>query len=461
MANNEYAHLWWYILLAIPIILIYVRFSAKSKREWQALSGETKMQVAPGEQDREYMRLESAFPVEFQKAEADRGGRVNILQGLTKDLSKTGMQIETVAAKGSRLDDNMPNGTKLKLVINIPSETHATIAFATVRWVRKTEDITVDRYSLGVSYDDIAKPDLDKIIRYAMRFRRKADVFSLVIVIALLLTVAFVSAVFFFGNIRTDLERRATVAEEERQRLAGQTAEIKKEKEEIEENLENVTQKYRALQKALKEIERERDLQKRRLAAEEEKIKALKAASAPRKEDIVLSDRDIITESEEESSGEGAYETGDAYDAGDEPVVKVRQDTAPEDEILFEPNITRGMVDEEKKALKSFRDYILREDIAKLSKYCSSHKSSIYHAGGLFAVAELSYKAKKAKDDTTEAYEEVIALYPGSKYASYASHRLDQLETNLQYGIYTLKHFYNEYNLPPLFDYRELEPYKE
>lgn len=461
MPNNESAHLWWYILLAVPIILIYVRFSAKSKREWQALSGETKMKVAPGEQDREYMRLESAFPVEFQKAEADSGGQINILQGLTKDLSRTGMQIETVAAKGSRLDDNMPNGTKLKLVINIPSETHATIAFATVRWIRKTEDITVDRYSLGVSYDDIAKPDLDKIIRYGLRFRRKADIFSLVIVIALLLTVAFVSAIFFFGNVRTDLERRATVAEEERHRLAGQTAEIKKEKEEIEENLENVTQKYRALQKTLKEIERERVIQKRRLAAEEEKIRALKAASASEEKDLVLSDRDIVTESGEGSSEEGGYETGDAYDSADEPVVEVRQDTAPEDEILFEPNITRGMVEKEKSILKSFRDYVLREDIGKLNRYCSDHKSSIYHAGGLFAVAELSYKAKRAKEDTTEAYEEVIALYSGSKYASYASHRLDQLETNLQYGVYTLKHFYNEYNLPPLFDYRELEPYKE
>ena len=62
---------------------------------------------------------------------------------------------------------------------------------------------------------------------------------------------------------------------------------------------------------------------------------------------------------------------------------------------------------------------------------------------------------------TIKAYRDVIKLYSRSKYASYASHRLDQIKRNLPYRTYSLRYYSVEYNLPALYDYRELEPYKE
>ena len=451
MMKREFIYLWWYLLICIPIIILYVKFSLKAKREWLTLTGQIKPEVLPGEQEREYIRLESAFPVEFQKIEEDREREFDIHQGFTKNLSKSGMCIETLMIKTRELSGIVPNETKLKLIINIPSEAHATVASATVRWIRKTEEMAVDRYAIGVSYDDIPHPDLEKIIKYVLWFKKKPDIFGIAVVIALVLMTVFFITALIFSNARTQLERKVEMARRETSRLIKEAEVIKKEKSEVERDLRSVTEKYIALQKTLNNLENERAYQRKRLAEETKRIKAFEAAAK----------EEELTFPEEEVAFEGEEETPEEPEETPEPVVEVRAPVSPEEKIVFEPNITKKMVETEKDVYKAFRDYILREDMQLLDRYCSEHRTSIYHVGSLFALAELRYKNRHIKEMTMKAYRDVIRLYPRSKYASYASHRLEQLERRLPYSAYNLRYFYREYNLPPLFDYRELEPYKE
>lgn len=454
MIKREFLYLGWYLLLCIPIIILYVKFSLRAKREWLTLVGQIRPQVTPGEQEREYMRLEFAFPVEFQKEEEPKEHEFNIHQGFTKNISKSGMCIETLTVRGKKLEDLIPNKTKLKLIMNIPSEAQATIARATVRWVRKTEDMAVDRYYIGVSYDDIAEPDLEKIIRYVLWFRRKPDIFAISIIVALVLIVAFISTTVIFRNAKSQLENRVEIAEGERLKLAKEVEVIQGEKDKIAEDLKSITRRYATLRERLKSLESEREYQKKKFVEEKKRSEALRTRL---EKEIPVVEKELTAEAEEAEPEEETIEAEETL----EPVVELREPTKAEDEIVFEPNITRKMVESEKEVYKTFRDHILEEDIQLLDRYASLHRTSIYHAAGLFALAELRYKNRHIKEMTMKAYRDVISLYPNSKYASYASHRLEQIKRNLPYQTHTLGYYYREYNLPSLFDYRELEPYKE
>lgn len=452
MIKKEFLYLGWYLLLCIPVIIFYVRYSSKSKREWLTLIGQIKPRATAattGEEKRKYIRLESTFPVEFQKIDESEKD-IPVHQGFTKDISREGMAIEAVVAHGRRISDFIPDRTRLRLFVNIPEDAQTTVTQVTVRWVRKTEGVNIDRYSIGVSYDDIKEPDLVRIVKYALWFRRRPDFFAITVVAIAMLMAALLVTIMVFRGTTSQLERRLANLDEERTRLAAETEVIQREKEELEKDLEATSRQYTTLWESFQRGGGERVRTKSRLAEE-------KAAEPILPE---LPEEKPIAEDEETFEAEIA-EPEEVAEEDLEPVVEMRKAASAEDEIVVKPNITRKMIDSEKDAYKAFRDYILDEEIQLLDRYCSDHKTSIYHVAGLFALAELRYKNRHIKEMTIKAYRDVIRIYSRSKYASYASHRLDQLDKNLPYTAYTLKYFYIEYNLPPLYDYRELEPYKK
>ena len=107
---------------------------------------------------------------------------------------------------------------------------------------------------------------------------------------------------------------------------------------------------------------------------------------------------------------------------------------------------------------KRFKELILDGKIQPLSAYVSAHRGSIYHAAALFGLAELRYKSGDMS--LAEAnYVQIVEVYPRSKYALYASHRLEQIRKKYNYIRYSLRDLCEMYSLPELFDYREIEPY--
>jgi len=440
--KKEFLYLGWYIIFCIPIIIVYIKFSTKAKREWLALTGQIKPRVVPGAQKREYIRLESAFPVEFQRIEEGKPDEFNIHQGFTRDISKDGLSIETVTVRERPLEELVPNKTRLRLFIDVPQEGRATTALATVRWVHRTEDLTVDRYSIGVSYDEIAELDLTKIIRYALWFRRRPDIFAIVMIAALMLVIAFIGSGLLFRETSAQLQKKISRTED---RLAAVTVE----RDEVISQMSEIKEELEALKF------------KRGETRQVSRAPSPVIAKSPVIEVEVEEEEMVEEEVLEPDEPDEAEPTEDEVEEILEPIVELRAPQPIEDEIVVEPNITRKMIDSESQIYKTFRDYILKEETQLLDRYTSLHRMSIYHAASLFALAELRYKKGHIKEMTQKAYRDVIKLYPQSKYASYASHRLEQITNNLPYNTRSLRYYSIEYNLSPLYDYRELEPYKE
>jgi hypothetical protein len=309
--------------------------------------------------------------------------------------------------------------------------------------------MTVDRYSVGASFDDIPKPDLDAIMKYALWSRRKPDMLSISVALGLLVIAALMSTVIVMNREKSQLERRIRITREDMSTLEELSKIIAKEKEEMARRVASLSE--------------EREILLARLRTSEE---AARAGPAPPAETAASGKAETTLLPLKESSAPEtpAAEPAEAAldeDADLEPVVALREAEKSDAEDTVAPNVTRKMVEAEKGVYSSMRDYILSQEIQRLDRYCSTHASSIYHAAGLFALGELRYKNRSMKEMTIKAYRDVISLYPRSKYASYSSHRIEQVERNLPYESRDLRYYTTHYNLPPLYDYRELEPYKQ
>ncbi|MEE8360394.1 MAG: PilZ domain-containing protein [Candidatus Omnitrophota bacterium] len=460
MIKKEFLYLGWYFLLCIPVIILYVNFSIKAKREWLSLIGRIRPQEISDEQKREYIRLESAFPVEFQNLAPSENGEPQIYQGFTRDVSKNGLCVETFTVRGKKMEGLTPNETKLRLIINIPSESESTVAQGTIRWINKTEDMTVDRYTMGISFDDIAKPDLENIMKHVLWFRRKPNILGIVVALVFMLLATFFSMIIVLKEEKSDLEKKVRMAREGKATLTSVNEEFKRERDEYQRRIDELSQERTVLMTRLRSAESRISA----TAVSAARAQAERAKVQIKEDEIEEEPESVLMEEAEEVFLLGPEEEEAALEESEEflePVVELRSPSVDPGEELVAPNVTRSMVESEQDIYRTLRNYILTDETHLLDRYCSTHKRSIYHAASLFALAEMRYKNGSMKEMTLNAYRDVIKLYSRSKYASYASHRIEQVDRNLPYGMRTLKYYAQNYNLPPLFDYRELEPYKK
>ncbi|NQT06092.1 MAG: PilZ domain-containing protein [Candidatus Omnitrophica bacterium] len=456
MMRREFIYLGWYLLLCIPIIILYIRFSLRSRRERLTLTGDLGPEPTSEEEKREYIRIDSVFPIEFQKIVESGEAEAPFRQGVTRDLSKDGMRIETVTVRGRDLAELSPDKTKLRMVINLPHDTHAVIATATVKWMHKVEESAVDRHIIGISYEDMAESDMERIIKYALWLRRKPDMFALVVVALIVAVAAFFSTILFFKGAKEEFANEIRFRESEKQRLVENIGIIENEKAEAVGRLESITTRYANLRERVKAL----DEKNRQAGLAQEEKAAASITSMEEKPQVI---EEEIEEEIREEVGEdlASEEVTGIKEIESEPIVMLRKTDLTEEDAESGLKITRDMIASEANVYKAFRNYILEEEIQRLDRYSSTHRTSIYHAASLFALGELRYKKRHIKEMIIKVYRDVIKLYPRSKYASYASHRLDQIERNLPYNAYSLRYYSLEYNLPTMYDYRELEPYKE
>ncbi len=392
------------------------------------------------QEQRRYLRLDSVFPIEFQLVnKEDRLPLSELYEGFTRNVGKGGMGIfaKTLKEKDKEFFKFIPHETKLKVIINIPLDKEPIESFATVEWIEKQPGPLVDTYLFGISYDFINEVEYEKIVSYIKWLRLKPKLIAFIIF--LLAVVSIFSLIFLFGINRRRLEserelaksiveteeaRKAKIeAEEERFRMEGKLSATKRKKMAIQAVLERLAEKKKMLEEislSSEEDKRDLELQLEELAEE----KALLEEEIER--EVVESEKKITAEVSETEKGV--------------------------------PEISEKRLKAEEPNYNKFRELILNEKIQSLSAYVSTHRSSIYHAAALFALAEIRYKHDE-RALAIVSYNEVIGLYPRSKYALYSSHRLEQMRRNYNYVMHTLKDFYDDYNLPELFDYRNIEPY--
>jgi TolA-binding protein len=394
------------------------------------------------DEKRQYLRLDTVFPIEFQVVgREDRGPISELREGFTRNVGKGGMGIfaKTLKEQDKEFFKFVPHETKLKLIINIPLDREPIECFATVEWIERQPGPLVDTYMFGVSYDFINELEYEKIMSYVKWLRLKPKLITSLVV--LLGIVVIFSSVFLFKiNVRrltSERQLKATTAESRRAVKAKEQAE--KRRSLMEADLGSAKMKQLALTLAFK-----------RLAEEKETLEKISEMSEDERRDLELQleelsrERELLEEQIEIKTMELKEEAESLEISSEEEIVTAK--------------ISEERIRSEEANYNKFRELILNEKIQSLSAYVSTHRSSIYHTAALFALAELRYKhGGQALAEVN--YNQVIEMYPMSKYALYSSHRLDQIRANDNYDGSTLKNIYTLYNLPELFDYRDIEPY--
>jgi len=133
---------------------------------------------------RKYIRLNAAFPVEFQFIDAETSGSISdIKQGFTRDVSKGGICLE-VNNLEEGLDQVMKEGrAKVDIRLHIPLSMPETKAIAKIAWHEKIKSGYPNKYLIGLSFLQIDPKDSNRIYFHATR---------------VILTPAITAVLFFF-----------------------------------------------------------------------------------------------------------------------------------------------------------------------------------------------------------------------------------------------------------------------
>jgi len=200
---------------------------------------------------RQYIRLDSVFPVQFNILGLDGATLASDwLQGFTNNISKGGICL-TVNNLNPALATLIKNRqVKLSLGIEMPFAARPILAVAKIAWVQDVE-AQPNKYLIGLAYEQIPEVDNNKIMRYA---RAKQWFIPFVLGVIIILGLAF--AIGSYINIKLIRGNKALVEQlvntlQESSSAKEKIREISKEREELEN-------KIQAFQLRIKTIEEDR-----------------------------------------------------------------------------------------------------------------------------------------------------------------------------------------------------------
>ncbi|MFH0732698.1 MAG: PilZ domain-containing protein [Candidatus Omnitrophota bacterium] len=140
---------------------------------------------------RRHKRQHQAFFVKFQHVDETGRAQGAVLTGVTQDVAKGGMAIESKIRKEDIFLEIIPNKTRLKLAISIPADAVPVDSIAMVKWLSKVSEPDSDTYFFGVEYEKIGNAQQQMIERHIDRLRKKPKVFLYFFLLFTTLTVAF------------------------------------------------------------------------------------------------------------------------------------------------------------------------------------------------------------------------------------------------------------------------------
>ena len=213
-----------------------------------------KKQKFSSSEKRRYIRLKSVFPVEFQVLDPSTNeGVTKWKQGFTNNISKGGICLSVNNLEDDIFQHITKQDTALSLNINIPLNKKPIKAVAKIAWLTKVKDAPLNQYLIGLTYTDIEKNNLIRIIRYAkwMKFTNQASIY----IIALL--VLAISAASLY-NFKLRIENRNLVSKlinilQEDSSVRGQLETIQNGKERLEKIISESKEKISSLELGLSE----------------------------------------------------------------------------------------------------------------------------------------------------------------------------------------------------------------
>ncbi len=121
-----------------------------------------------------FRRLNIALPVYFRVFIDDVTHiSTQVLSGLTRNVGEGGLSIEVDGLTSKWIERLSSKQAKLSLKLNLPNSPYPVQAMAKVIWTERVGDGAANRYHIGLTYLDIDKKDLDRMIDYALEVHRE------------------------------------------------------------------------------------------------------------------------------------------------------------------------------------------------------------------------------------------------------------------------------------------------
>ncbi len=212
------------------------------------------------EERREYIRLETVFPIEFRVVSEDGLKPLSgLIQGFTSDIGRGGMCIEVNDLDEVLADNLSKKAAKLSLTIHIPLSGKPVKALATAAWLSKVKEDYPNRYLIGISYDAIDERPKSRIMGYARWLRLRPKI------VACTVAVLVVTCTLVVGNnLKLKSQNKALVDRlvyilEKKSYVEGELREVGARKAILEKDLAESNKKISSLEKRIASLDTERE----------------------------------------------------------------------------------------------------------------------------------------------------------------------------------------------------------
>jgi TolA-binding protein len=209
-----------------------------------------------GDERRQYVRLDSVFPVQFQLMSLDGSALLSDwVQGFTNNISSGGLCLEVVRLKSDLAQVIKMKQAKLVLALDVPISRQPVKAIAAIAWTTGVPDAP-ERYFVGLRYDQIDPAASAKLIRYAWFKKLFAPV---AIALVVLLGIGFGFNAFL--SLKLAQGNRALVGQliailQDSSVAQQKVKQISRDREDLQLKLEELQQRIQTLE-GEKEIRRE------------------------------------------------------------------------------------------------------------------------------------------------------------------------------------------------------------
>lgn len=140
---------------------------------------------------RNYIRLDTVFPVEFKLFSSEGVALSAWEEGFTSNVGKGGICLVVNNLKEDYIKIIEVKNAKVSLKINLPFKSSPIDAFTNIAWVRKTKTEPFSQYIIGLEYEVINQVDNKKIIKFA-KFKKRF--FSMVVLLLIFLSTAVIAS---------------------------------------------------------------------------------------------------------------------------------------------------------------------------------------------------------------------------------------------------------------------------
>lgn len=190
---------------------------------------------------REYIRLDSVFPVEFNiiRLQGDLPG-MEWQQGYTCNISEGGLCLETVQVNESTLKFLLSQNIYLGIRMRIPITKPAIKAVAEVAWYSKEPNSHPEKFFIGLKFRTISRLELDRILKHARWYKFSTKIVSTV---AIVLFLALMAAGFYGYQLKQVNDR-----------LISSFVDVQQEEISVTQTLDGITQKKQTISDQMKNV---------------------------------------------------------------------------------------------------------------------------------------------------------------------------------------------------------------